>query len=96
MTYNKWCVIQLTQKAILVKGHGFLSFAKNMDKSISKNVSKNLGNKYSPGVLAVGQRLLDHAKESSRDTFKTASKNQFKKKNRNLTISLVTKLLIKL
>ena len=25
---------------ILVKGHGFLSFAKNMDKNIGKNISK--------------------------------------------------------
>ena len=60
-----------------------------MDKRISKNVSKNLGSKYSPGVLAVGQELLDHAKRSPRDTFKAASKKQFKKKHRELTISLI-------
>ena len=27
---------------ILVKGYGFLSFAKNMDKNIGKNISKKL------------------------------------------------------
>ena len=44
---------------IYVKGYGFLSFAKNMGKSLS--------NKY-------GQKLLDSAKKSTRDVIKTASK----------------------
>ena len=44
---------------IYVKGHGFLSFAKNMDK--------NLSNKY-------GQKLLDRVKRSLTDAIKTASK----------------------
>ena len=44
---------------IYVKGYGFLSFAKNMVKSLS--------NKY-------GQKLLDSAKKSTRDVIKTASK----------------------
>ena len=43
---------------IYVKGYGFLSFAKNM--------GKNLSNKY-------GQKLLDNAKESTKDAIKTAS-----------------------
>ena len=44
---------------IYVKGHGFLSFAKNMDK--------NLSNKY-------GQKLLNRVKRSLTDAIKTASK----------------------
>ena len=44
---------------IHVKGYGFLSFAKNMGKSLS--------NKY-------GQKLLDSAKTSTTDAIKTASK----------------------
>ena len=44
---------------IYVKGYGFLSFAKNMGKSLS--------NKY-------GQKRLDSAKKSTTDAIKTASK----------------------
>ena len=44
---------------IYVKGYGFLSFAKNMGKSLS--------NKY-------GQKLLHSAKKSTTDAIKTASK----------------------
>ena len=43
-------------------GKGFLSFARNMGKSISKNLSS----KYS-------QKLLDHAKQCATDALKTAS-----------------------
>ena len=49
---------------IYVKGYGFLSFAKNVGKSLS--------NKY-------GQKLLDSAKTSTTYAIKTASKEQFKK-----------------
>ena len=49
---------------IYVKGYGFLSFAKNMGKSLS--------NKY-------GQKLLDGAKKSTTDAIKTASKRAFQK-----------------
>ena len=42
-----------------VKGYGFLSFAKNIGKSLS--------NKY-------GQKLLDSAKKSTTDAIKTALK----------------------
>ena len=44
---------------IYVKGYGFLSFAKNMGKSLS--------NKY-------GQKLVDSSKKSTADPTKTASK----------------------
>ena len=47
-----------------VKGYGFLSFAKNMGKSLSS--------KY-------GQKLLDIAKKSTTDAIKTASKRAIKK-----------------
>ena len=49
---------------IYVKGYGFLSFAKNMGKSLS--------DKY-------GQKLLDSAKKSSTDAIKTASKRAIQK-----------------
>ena len=49
---------------IYVKGCGFLSFAKNMGKSLS--------NKY-------GQKLLDSAKKSTTDAIKTASKRAIQK-----------------
>ena len=44
---------------IFLKGYGFLSFA--------KDINKNLSGKYS-------QNLLDHAKESATDTVKTIIK----------------------
>ena len=47
-----------------MKGYGFLSFAKNMGKSLS--------NKY-------GQKLLDSAKKSTTDAIKTASKRAIQK-----------------
>ena len=49
---------------IFIKGYGFLFFAKNM--------SKNLSSKYSPGMLAARQKLLDHAKQSATDALKTS------------------------
>ena len=49
---------------IYVKGYGFLSFAKNMGKSLS--------NKY-------GQKLLDSSKKSTREAIKTASKRAIQK-----------------
>ena len=49
---------------IYVKGYGFLSFAKNMGKSLS--------NKY-------GQKRLDSAKKSTTDAIKTTSKRAIQK-----------------
>ena len=49
---------------IYVKGYGFLSFAKNLDKSLSS--------KY-------GQKLLDSSKKCTTDAIKTASKRAIKK-----------------
>ena len=49
-------------------GYGFLSFAKNMGKSLS--------NKY-------GQKLLDSAKKSTTDAIKIASERAIQKKSRS-------------
>ena len=49
---------------IYLKGYEFLSFAKNMGKSLS--------NKY-------GQKLIDSAKKSTTDAIKTASKRAIQK-----------------
>ena len=49
---------------IYVKGYGFVSFAKNMGKSLS--------NKYV-------QKLLDNAKKSTADAIKTASRRAIQK-----------------
>ena len=57
---------------IYVKGYRFLSFAKNMGKSLS--------NKY-------GQKLLDSAKKSATDAKKKQlQKQQFKKQQKQLVI----------
>ena len=50
---------------IYVKGHGFLSFAKNMGKILS--------NKY-------GQKLFDSARKSTADAIKTTSKTAIQKR----------------
>ena len=34
-----------------------------MGKNISKNISNNLNGKYSPGMLVMHQKFLDHAKK---------------------------------
>ena len=64
---------------IFVKGYGFLSIAKNMGKIIGKNINKNLGDKYSPGMLHMHQKLLDHTKKSGIDALKTSSKRVIQK-----------------
>ena len=43
-----------------------------MGKNIGKNIIKNLSSKYS-------QKLLNHAKQSAIDSFKTASKRAIQK-----------------
>ena len=68
------------------KGYGFLYFAKYMSKSIRKNKSKSLSDKYS-------QKTLDHAKTSVTKAIKTSSKKVIKKKQNQLAIWLVIKLL---
>ena len=53
---------------VFVKDYGFLSFA--------KNISKKISSKYC-------QKVLDQAKESSIDAFKTASKRPIQKSRSN-------------
>ena len=62
----------VVQPRDIVKGYGFLSFAKNMGKDIGKNITKSLNSKYS-------QRLLGHAKQSAIGSFKTSSKRVIQK-----------------
>ena len=50
-----------------------------MGKNIGKNISKNLSGKYSPGMLAMRQKFLYHAKQSVTDAFKTGSKRAIQK-----------------
>ena len=64
---------------IFVKGYEFLSFAKNMVKIIGKNISKSLSGKYGPGMLAMRQKFLDHAKQSVTDALNTSSKRVIQK-----------------
>ena len=52
---------------IFVKDYGFLSFVKIIGKNIGKNINRNFSGKYR-------QKLLDHAKQSATDKFKTSSK----------------------
>ena len=50
-----------------------------MRKTIGRNIIKNLSCKYSPGMLAMHHKSLDHAKQSTTDAFKTASKRAVEK-----------------
>ena len=65
----------------MVKGYGFLSFAKYMGKNIGKNMRKNLNGKYS-------QKPLDHAKQSATDALETDLKQAILK-TAEVTIDLI-------
>ena len=56
-----------------------MGMEKDMCKTIGKNISKNLRGKYSPGILALRKKVLDHAKESATDAFKATSKRAIQK-----------------
>ena len=45
-----------------------------MGKSIGKNISRNLSVKYGPSMLAMHQKLLDHAKNLATNAIKSFSK----------------------
>ena len=72
------CSVQ-PREGIFVKGYEFWCFAKYMSKNIGKNISKNLSGKYSPGMLAMLQTLLHHAKKSATDALKISSKRVIEK-----------------
>ena len=57
---------------IFVKGYRFLPFAKNTGKNIGKHISRIISAKYR-------QKVLDHAKQSATDAFKTDSKRAIQK-----------------
>ena len=57
---------------IILKGYGFLSFARIMRKIVGKNIGENLSSKYS-------QKLLEHVKQSAADPLKTVSKRAIQK-----------------
>ena len=57
-----------------------------MGKNIGENISKSLGGKYNPGMLAIRQKLFDHAKRSATDAIKTSSKKSFQKQQEQLVI----------
>ena len=57
-----------------------------MGRKIDKNMSRNLGSKYS-------QKLLDHAKKSAINAIKTASIRGIQKQKTQLVIWLAIKLL---
>ena len=68
------------KNGIFVKGYGFLSFAKNM----GKNIGKSFSGKFSPGMLAMRQELLDYAKKSKTDALiKLLQKDSFKSSRSN-------------
>ena len=71
---------------IFVKGYGFLYFTKNMGKNIDKNISKKLSGKYSLGMLAMRQKLLDHENNLPQMRLKLLQKEQFKKQQKQQVI----------
>ena len=73
------CNIVNNNHRISVTGYGFLSFAKTMGKNIGKKISKSLRGKYCSRMLAIHQKLLDHAKKSETDSLKSSSKTVIQK-----------------
>ena len=63
---------RIDRNRMFVKLYEFLSFAKDMRKSLGKNISKKISCKYS-------QKLIDPAKQSATDALKTASKREILK-----------------
>ena len=60
---------------IFVKGYGFLSFAKNMDRNIGKNTSKNFrGNTRRKVLIMINNLLQMHLKLLQSDQFKKQQK----------------------
>ena len=51
-----------------------------MGKSIGKNISRNLSVKYGPSMLAMHQKLLDHAKNLATNAIKSFSKRAIRNK----------------
>ena len=73
---------------IFVKAYGFLSFSKNIAKSIGEITKRNLGNKY---IIYYILYLIIYTMH-----FKLLQKKQFKNQKKHLVILLIIELLIKL
>ena len=41
-----------------------------MSKNVGKNISKNVSGEYSPGMLAIRQKLLNHAEKPATNALK--------------------------
>ena len=46
-----------------------------MGNNIRENIGKNVRSKYRPAMLAMRQKLLDHAKQCATDATKTSSED---------------------
>ena len=66
-----------------------MSFAKNMGKNIGENISKSLSGKCS-------LKLLDLAKQSATDVFKTPSKREIREKSETTGDLIGDKIAIKM
>ena len=64
---------------LFVKDYEFFSFAKNNGWDIGKNTIKRFSGKYSYGMLATRQNILDHPEESARDALKPTPKRSNEK-----------------
>ena len=72
-----------------MKVYGFLLFTKDTGKNLDKNIRKYLSEKYS-------QKLLDNAKKSATDAFKTVSKKAIHKTAEAMVDSFGNKIAYKL
>ena len=68
------CSVQ-PRNQIFVKDYRFLSFAKNMAKTLIKNIIKILSSNHS-------QKLLDYAKQLVTDALRTASKRAIQNRSK--------------
>ena len=55
-----------------------------MSKAIGRNISKNLCNNYSSGIIAALYQRVDHAKQFGPDALKTGSKRAIQKEQKQL------------
>ena len=78
--------VQLRNR-IIVKDYGFLSFATIKGKIIGNYISQNVSGEYN---------RLDHAKTYTIDALKTSLEGVIQKKQKQLVIWLLIKMLIKL
>ena len=61
-------------------------------KTSGKNTSKSLSGKYSLGMLAIRQKVIDHTKQSATDALKTSSKRVIQKTEEAIVILIGNKI----